>query len=191
MKRYQHLLQLIDLFHPKTIVEIGTWNGENAIRMIKQAQQHNEKVTYYGFDLFEDATAETDTAELNVKPHHSVADVLARIQSQCPDAEVVLTKGNTRETLKPMRADFAFIDGGHSVDTIAMDHKALKACPVIVHDDFYTPDESGQSPDTMKYGCNAVINGLYLDHKPTVPLPSRDPVKGGGYTQLVLTFGGM
>lgn len=187
MKRYQHLLQLIDLFQPKTIVECGTWSGDNAIRMIRQAQQHNEKVTYYGFDLFEDATPETDTAELNVKPHHSVADVLAHIQSQCPGAEVILTKGNTNDTLKPMRADFAFIDGGHSCPTIFHDHEQLKNCSVIVHDDFYTPDENGGCPDIMKFGCNMV---LASKASKLVHLPSRDPVKGGGYTQLVLTFGG-
>ena len=184
MKRYQHLLQLIDLFQPKTIVEVGTWSGDNAIRMIRQAQQHNEKVTYYGFDLFEDATPETDTAELNVKPHHTHADVLAHIQSQCPGAEVILTKGNTNDTLNPMRADFVFIDGGHSIETIRHDHEMLKESAVIVHDDFYTPDENGGIPDIDKYGCNGAGNlGKF------VLLPSRDPVKGGGYTQLVLTFG--
>lgn len=191
MKRYKHLLQLIDLFQPKTIVEVGTFDGGNAVRMIKQAQQYHEVVTYYGFDLFEDATPETDSTEFNVKPHHYIEDVLASIESQCRYAEVILTKGNTRETLKPMRADFAFIDGGHSYETIRHDHKALIGCSVIVHDDYYTPDENGNSPELLHFGCNdVVVNHGMREGKPVLLLPSRDPVKGGGYTQLVLTFGG-
>ena len=126
MTRYQTLLQLIDVFKPQTICEIGTWNGDNAIRMIKQAQQYNTHIDYFGFDLFEEATDATDKEEFNVKPHNRIDDIEAKIRENCPNAYIELIKGNTRETLKEITVDFVFLDGGHSVETIAGDYEAVK-----------------------------------------------------------------
>jgi predicted O-methyltransferase YrrM len=181
--RYDQILKVIDLVKPKTIVEIGTWSGDNAIRMIRQASQHQSKITYIGYDLFEEATAETDAVEFNVKHHNNVNDIRKKILHYCPNAEVNLIKGNTRETLlsHPPVADFAYIDGGHSIDTIAMDYRACRNIPVIIFDDYYIQDEKG-FPDTNLVGCNQLIdsmNGCFI-------LPESDPIKGGGLTKLVL-----
>ena len=62
------------------------------------------------------------------------------IREACPTAAITLVRGNTRETLKPISADFVYIDGGHSIETIQGDYDALKSSPVIVFDDFYIPD---------------------------------------------------
>src|SRR3990167_6449628 len=97
--RYGKLLSAIDLFKPQSIVEIGTWNGQNAIRMIRQAQKYHKKVAYVGYDLFEEASDTTDAEELNVKAHFSENDVECDIKKACPDAEIQLIKGNTRDTL--------------------------------------------------------------------------------------------
>jgi len=181
--RYDQILKVIDLVKPKSIVEIGTWSGDNAIRMIFQASRHHPQITYTGYDLFEEATAETDAVEFNVKPHNSVDNIRNKILHYCPNAQVNLIKGNTRETLlsHPPTGDFAYIDGGHSIDTIAMDYRACKHIPVILFDDYYVQDVNGL-PDTNIVGCNQLIESL----RGCIVLPDADPVKGGGFTKLVL-----
>lgn len=188
--RYNQLIQIIAHHKPKTIVETGTWDGHRAILMATEALKHNEKVHYIGFDLFEDATEETDKKELNVKAHHSLVDVEGRLegfQKENPGFKFTLIKGDTRETLTPRGrgyevlsrmgnlVDLAFIDGGHSVETIRSDYENLKHSKVIVFDDFYT------DRDSTEHGCNSVVEDLSR-----VVLPQADPVKGGGKVQMVL-----
>lgn len=182
--RYDQLLIAIDLFKPKSIVEIGCWNGDNAIRMIRQAQRHRKEITYTGYDLFEDATAETDEYEFNIKPHNNHHTIQEKIAENCPGAKVRLIKGNTRETLKthPPVGQFCYIDGGHSIETIASDYQLCSHIPMIVFDDYYLPDNTGLCPDIAIVGCNKLIEGL-----PGVRmLPMVDAVVGGGLTALVL-----
>ena len=182
--RYDQILQLIDLFRPSVLVEIGTWSGDNAIRMIKTAQKHHKDIAYYGYDLFEEATADTDKTEFNVKPHNTEQSVRAHILDHCPNAFVSLIKGNTRDTLRshPPQGEFCYIDGGHSLETIASDYEYTKHIPVIVFDDYYLPDNAGLCPDLSIVGCNRLVNGL----QGVRMLPEVDPVKGGGLTALVL-----
>jgi len=177
MTRYDTLLELIDKHKPQSIVEIGVWNGANAIRMINRAKQYNSDITYTGYDLFEDATQETDAKEFNVKGHNSVKAVAAYIQSET-GIKPNLVKGNTHDSLTNTVADFVFLDGGHSVETIAHDFEAVKDSKVIVLDDFYT-----DGVDTSKYGCNQLVDLLQRAYE---ILPHKDPVKGGGYCQLVV-----
>ena len=75
-------------------------------------------------------------------------------------------------------ADFVFLDGGHSIGTIALDYAAVKNSKVVVLDDYYT-----DGVDISKYGCNSLVDTSSLPHE---ILPPKDPVKGGGYTQLVV-----
>lgn len=178
--RYKQIVELIAKVKPKTILEIGTWNGYRAMEMAREALKHNERVTYYGYDLFEMATPDTDSEEMNVKPHYTkdnVARFLEEFKRANPGFDYVLTAGNTRETLPKIAVDFAFIDGGHSVETIQSDFNQVKGSKVILFDDYY---EGGI--DIEKYGCNKVVEKI--NH--TV-LPVADPVQGGGFTKLVVT----
>lgn len=187
MKRYNQLLQLIDLIRPQSIIETGVWNGHNGVRMLRRASLYN-KCSYRGYDLFEDATPELDAKELNVKHHNTVEDIQKLFKLELPDGSVTLYKGDTNSTLQPQTiADFVFIDGGHSLDTIQNDYEKLSRSKVIVLDDFYSPDDAGRCPDISKYGCNRLVAGL---KKGFVLLPQRDPVKGGGFTQFALVTGG-
>jgi predicted O-methyltransferase YrrM len=151
-KRYQQLLDIIAEIKPKSIVEVGTNSGTRADMMIREAQKHNPEVRYTGFDLFEDATAETNAAEMNAKPRASFEAVWAKLMR--PGVSLSLIRGNSRETLhgRVKIADLAFIDGGHSVETIRGDLQALRFCNVIILDDYYTA-----GVDTTKYGCNEVV----------------------------------
>ena len=137
--RYTQLTLACWHAQPEAILEIGTWNGERALQLLQCAP----RARYYGFDLFEDATDATDAEEMNVKPHNA----LAAVQQRLAGYEAQLFKGNTRTTLAAFNepVDFVWMDGGHSVETIASDwaHVRRLALPEaeIYLDDYYTgPD---------------------------------------------------
>jgi predicted O-methyltransferase YrrM len=175
--RYDQLIDAVRRKAPKSILEIGTWDGRRALQMLTVAP---EGCTYYGFDLFEDATSETDAVEKNVKPHHYMDLVLDRLSNY----PAYLYKGNTRETLplfdKPV--DFVWIDGGHSVETIRSDWENVKRVLApdawVFFDDYYTG-----SIDTSKFGCNSIIADLKHE-----VLPHKDLVAGGGFVQMVRVY---
>lgn len=191
LSRYYALLNLIRLHKPKSIVEVGTYDGERACGMLEEALRHHPDggITYTGYDLFETATAEDDSREFNVRAHPSEADVARRLHVFCAryDGRVQfrLVKGNTRDTLQPQNADFAFIDGGHSVETIQSDYAALNSSQIIVLDDYYEPDRGRQGPDTKKVGCNALIPQLTDFYV----LPTFNEVSGCGRVKMVVKFG--
>lgn len=180
--RYSQISRLLDEYRPSTCLEVGTWNGERALEMLQYG-------IYYGFDLFEDATPETDTEEFNVKPHWSVKDVGKKLAS-FGRHDFYLFKGNTRETLTkfaqefPEKIDFFWIDGGHSIETIKMDwenvQKVARKDSVILFDDYY----SGMSDETLdKIGCNRILEPLDFEL-----LPTKDWVKGGGQVQMARVY---
>lgn len=173
--RYSQLIAACAAAQPKAILEIGTWNGHRALQMLTTAP----KAKYYGFDLFEDATPDTDAAEKNVKAHYS----LRGVKSYLEGFDVTLVKGNTRETLARFEepVDFVWLDGGHSVETIASDwanvRRVLAPDAIVLFDDYYT------GIDVSEYGCNSIVLGL--EHE---VLPMRDPVMDGGWVQMVRVF---
>lgn len=175
--RYAYLIQQVLAAQPKAILEVGTWNGARALEML----QASPGSKYYGFDLFEDATPETDAAEKNVKPHHTMGQVYQTLTGY--DAQ--LFKGNTRDTLATFAepVDFVWLDGGHSVETIESDWQNVKRVlapgALVFFDDYYT----GPQIDTERYGCNRVVERLAHHVVPIV-----DNVAGGGFVQMVRVY---
>lgn len=175
--RYAYLIQQVMAAQPTAILEVGTWNGQRALEMLQVSPESK----YYGFDLFEDATPETDAEEKNVKPHHTMGSVYQTLTG----FDVQLFKGNTRETLKTFngKVDFVWLDGGHSVETIESDWENVKRClapdALVFFDDYY----SGPQIDTEKYGCNRIVERLKHHVVPLV-----DPVAGGGFVQMVRVY---
>ena len=176
-ERYNHLYRAVREKQPKAIAEIGTQAGMSAYHMLSLSPRSK----YYGFDLFEDATVETDKEEMNTKPHRTREWVLERLTG----FDATLIKGNTRETLKVFNEpiDFVWLDGGHSVETIRSDWENIKRCLTpdawVFFDDYFT----GVEIDTKKFGCNEVVKDLRHEL-----LPSKDWVKGGGSTQIVRVY---
>jgi predicted O-methyltransferase YrrM len=213
MNRYMKLLDLIKQEKPSVIVEIGTWNGDNAVRMLTTAaaalqNTHKAHLAYIGFDLFEEGTAEQDRYENNAKQrvmHRSVEEKLERLADQLSAPVkgngvatlIRLVSGNTRETLPIMAGiipqefgpvDFAFVDGGHSLETILQDMRNLwplmRPGGLIVNDDFYR----GVNNEYLnKWGCNQPLQwlGEPWAGKATV-LPGNDPLRDGGTVHLAL-----
>lgn len=175
--RYAQLLKAVREKQPRTILEVGTWNGERARQMLNLCPD----ATYYGFDLFEDATDDTDAREMNVKKHCAMDHVYVLLDGFTTQ----LFRGDTRDTLPrlcPPGIEFVWLDGGHSVETIRSDWEAIKPKLApnawVYFDDYYTG-----GIDTSKYGCNAIVSELKHD-----VMPVSDPVKGGGNVQMVRVY---
>ena len=105
-----------------------------------------------------------------------------------------LFKGDSKDTLKKTKKKlknmtFAFIDGGHSEETVLSDYKYLKHVPCIVFDDFFSKDVDGNILGDEYLGTNRLVNSLNKDKRITV-LPSQDRVKGGGRTHLAVLLNG-
>ena len=189
MQRYEQLRELVGQLKPRSICEVGTWNGDRAIDLCEEALKHQKAVLYIGIDLFEDITPEISKAELNVKPAFSLAQVKARLDAfrmDNPGFTYALKKGNSRDVLPAMKdgaekLDFVFIDGGHSIETIRSDFDALRSAKVVALDDYYSEDDAGRKPDITRFGCNAVVAGI--NH---TLLGRGDPVTGGGLVRLAV-----
>lgn len=181
--RYEQIVELVGQVKPASIVEIGVYNGVRAVAMAEEALKHKSEVHYQGFDLFEDATPQTDKEEFNAKKTQSVKQISARLdefKSKNPGFTYELVKGNTRQTLYPQAVDFAFIDGGHSVETIRSDYEALKDSKFVLFDDYYKRDPAGGIPDLDVFGANLIVDEI--NHAKV--LPSTDKVIHGGIVHL-------
>lgn len=128
------------------IMEIGTWNGDSAIGMIKTAalKVPENKIRYYGFDLFEEITPALIAEEFSPRYTPAISDIEAKIKQQTK-AKVSLFKGNTKKTLPAVidslpKMDFIYIDGGHTIETIRNDweyaSKLIKKNTVVFFDDY-------------------------------------------------------
>ena len=197
-KRYKQLADMVRHYSKGletfTIVETGTWNGGRAIEMALAAFENVSKVHYRGFDLFEQADAETDKIELNIKAHNScdainnrLEEFAAKMKENGKTFTHTLTAGNTKETMaksKFIDVDFAYIDGGHSYDTVNSDYKFLKDVPVVVFDDYYSHEDK-------KFLDNPEYNGIIktfneVKDKKKYVLPSSDPTAFGGQVHLAV-----
>jgi len=196
LPRYHQLAVLIREYKPKRIVEVGTWNGGRAIEMALAAFENSKRVHYTGFDLFEDATFELDRKEQNVKPHNNFDAVKKRLEDFAHKMKedkktftFTLIKGDSRETMQKTKkelkkTDFAFIDGGHSEETILSDYKNLIHVPVVVLDDYYSKDVDGKLPGAEFLGTNRLVESM--EKTRIFVLPSQDRVKDGGTVHLAV-----
>lgn len=171
MSRYSTLLDIVRDIKPEHVVEIGTWNGRRAIEMMAVSNCY-----YTGFDLFEDASEETDKTEFNVKSHSEMNEVAKAIEA-AGFSKFCLIRGNTHETLENHNIepfDFAFIDGGHSIETIRNDFKWVKKNiskgGTIILDDYYDPAVVGM-------GCNFLHESF---QHTTQLINGSDRLAGGG-----------
>jgi len=162
-KRYSFLLYSVFKNRPKSILEVGVYNGNRAIELIETAKIFNKNITYYGFDLFEEFYNQKEiiNKELSKYPL-STKNIKNKLKIF---KNVNLIKGNTKKTLpkfikKKIQIDFVFLDGGHSVQTIKSDWSSIKKIitnkSYVIFDDYYEIKKKVLN----KYGCNKIINSL-------------------------------
>ena len=163
-RRYRVLFTTIDQLQPRRLVEIGVLHGIHARQMIQTACRHHPAAAlhYFGFDLFEDLTDVLLHSELSKK-----ASAYSRVEQKLvkTGANIRLFKGNTKETLPQAlpiigEADFIFVDGGHSLETIQSDWSYVKTLmhehTHIIFDDYYVDT----SPALDGLGCQTLIDQL-------------------------------
>ena len=214
--RYKQLADTIRFYKPSTILETGTWNGGRAIEMALAAFDRTDLVHYIGYDLFEDATVETDKEEFNAKPHNTKSAVVKRLdefsqhmkKEKGKEFTYELHKGNVRNTLKSIyidEVDFALIGSGNSIETVQHEYNILKNVPVVMGDHFFTKDDDDKIPDEKYQGMKNLFDSIAtkkineekttedgwtsFDEKSVVRkhiLPSDDRVVDGGRTHLVV-----
>lgn len=136
--------------------------------MILTSRIFNNKIFYYGFDLFEDFYKKERILEKELSKKPLTKKIIYNNLKKL--ANVKLFKGYTSKTLKKfskkkIKIDFVFIDGGHSIKTIKNDwfwvRKFLHKKSIVVFDDFY---QTRNSNIISKFGCNLVIQKLTKDY---------------------------
>lgn len=150
---------------PFRILEVGTYNGAQAARMIRHAAargRHN--VAYYGFDLFELMTPEKNAAELSKSVLPPTAAAARKTIASAHPKLVRLFTGESYEEIESNRdtlplMDVIYVDGGHSLMTIARDWLALRslvgAKTRVVFDDYYRNRDDA--------GCKRLVDFLAAD----------------------------
>ena len=144
------------------IMEIGTYDGENALQMIRAAETKSSHINYYGFDLFEDITPEIIAEEFS-HPATPPMSKVKRMLDENTTATITLIKGNTRETLsefcgkldRPVM-DFIFIDGGHSLETVRNDWGFVS---LLMHKDTMVFFDD-YMPDFPALGCKTLVDSI-------------------------------
>ena len=158
-KRYAHILIRILFSRPKSILEIGVYQGRRSKEMIEAAKVFTNTVYYYGFDLFDLMNDKTLKKEISKVPlnEDQIYKKIGKI------ASTKLYKGFSDKTLpefisKQILIDFVFIDGGHSRETINNDwiniKKIMKNNTIVMFDDYYI----GKKNDS--YGCKFIFDSI-------------------------------
>lgn len=176
-KRYDNLFKIIQENKCRKIMEIGTWNGNHAVQMIKAANFNfpPRDIEYYGFDLFEDASDIILDKEFAKGSPPSLSSVEIKLGKT--RAKIFLYKGNTREVLPKVvenlpTMDFVFIDGGHSVETIRKDwrnvQKVMDKHTIVIFDDYWNIENAG---------CRGIVENLDKRKFKVEVLPPKDKFK--------------
>lgn len=142
--RYKQIFKEIESLKPVSIMEIGTWNGERAVQMIRVAMKFRpvSEISYVGFDLFETITKDVYKHEISkIPPFQKV--VLNNLSAT--GANIKLFVGYTEETMKNidllLNIDFVFIDGGHAAETVLNDWKGVQKVmnknTTVIFDDYW------------------------------------------------------
>ena len=147
--RYDYLLHSFNLYQPRTMIEVGVWRGDRAIQFLSLARN----LTWYaGFDLFEEMDSETFASEKMGACHpQSFEHVKQRLDTASNgNCRIDLVQGSTHSTLPAFALkhagtfDFIYLDGGHSLETIANDWNCSKQLMSdkgrVVFDDYYLND---------------------------------------------------
>ena len=138
----------------------------------------------------------TDRTELNTKPHNLYQAVEKRLndfkkyvkEKMNKEFDFDLVKGDTNKTLTEQKDfDIAYLDGGHSFETVKHDYNMCKQLPVVVFDDYFTKDaEVKKLLTNIKVQIKSLINLIKnIDEK---FFHSSDPVRGGGITHLAIVI---
>lgn len=185
--RYAQIIPIVKDRKPKVILEVGTHTGT---RPAEWYAVHKD-FTYYGFDFFEMCNHQNLAKEGKVyKSGSNMMKTAKRLTDLGLNHQ--LFKGYSKETLRTFLTDygrivdFAYIDGGHSVETIKDDWEVVqllvKKGGLVIFDDYYT-DAQSDKLDINVIGCNKIVENI----KGKQFLPQTDVVRGSlGWVKIHL-----
>jgi predicted O-methyltransferase YrrM len=163
LDRKNYILKYIRKNKPKTILEIGVFNGAFAKRMLLNATNSgNESISYTGVDLFEDLSSEVHKKEISLWA--SKKDLVHKDLSKIKNTKISLLKGYSSDLLPllegKMKFDLILIDGGHSYKTVKSDFnftkKLVNTNGAIFFDDYVNK----QGVIKEGYGINKVVDNI-------------------------------
>jgi hypothetical protein len=192
-QRYSQLIDIVREVKPKTIVEIGVHRGLRASLMCREALKFQEKIKYFGFDVFGTVDEAFHEEALNGKGMPSKDQAIERLKAIGPALQWGLIEGDTRKTLHhaglSLGADLVFIDGDHRIEVIRGDYEPFKDARCVVLDDHYVTMVGGFCPvDTSLYGCNQLVEDLVQQGRKVEKLSVADRCNHGAYAQLVAVW---
>ena len=188
-RRYSNLLINILIERPKSILEVGVYNGNRALEMIQAARVFYNEINYYGFDLFEDFQKNILEKEYSKIPisRKKITHKLSHYGT------IKLYKGFTEKTLpkflkKKILVDFIFIDGGHAIKTIENDwkycSKLMRKDSLVIFDDYYLGNKNLLS----KFGSNKTYKKISINNYRKALLPFVDEFDKKYYLQKIKMF---
>ena len=121
-----------------TYLEIGAHKGRSMMFFADNLITKVKKLHMIGYDVFDLETDDFHLQEDNGMlggNFNECFNNLTQMSTLNPNISFDLVKGYTKDTLLPTKVDWAYIDGGHSYETVKWDHEQLKDSRVIVFDD--------------------------------------------------------
>jgi len=121
-----------------TYIEVGAHRGRSIGTIGNFLKDKCKKLHIIGYDIFDAETSSFHIKEDNGKGAGNIIKcnkALSKLCKRNPHVTYELVEGYTTDSLKPSIAEWAYIDGGHSYETVKWDHEQLKDCSVIVFDD--------------------------------------------------------
>jgi len=185
-----NILELINEYNPKNVLEVGVFCGVTARNICELLEKnHKNSFSYIGVDLFGNNKASSDDEieplflknqkfsnpfktlfynyikKENLNSIESVHKLLEKFGDK-----IKLIQGDTREILENLSLEsieFAFLDGGHSYETVMNDlnilDKKLRKNAIILCDDY----EGKTKIDSVTNAINDFVNkkGLLIEKK--------------------------
>ena len=185
-----NILELINEYNPKNVLEVGVFCGVTARNICELLDKnHKNSFSYIGVDLFGNNKASSDDEieplflknqkfsnpfktlfynyikKENLNSIESVHKLLEKFGDK-----IKLIQGDTREILENLSLEsieFAFLDGGHSYETVMNDlnilDKKLRKNAIILCDDY----EGKTKIDSVTNAINDFVNkkGLLIEKK--------------------------
>lgn len=185
-----NILELINEYNPKNVLEVGVFCGVTARNICELLyKNHKNSFSYIGVDLFGNNKASSDDEieplflknqkfsnpfktlfynyikKENLNSIESVHKLLEKFGDK-----IKLIQGDTREILENLsleNIEFAFLDGGHSYETVMNDlnilEKKLRKNAIILCDDY----DGKTKIDSVTNAINDFVNkkGLIIEKK--------------------------
>jgi hypothetical protein len=155
------LLEQIEIYKPKTFLEVGVFQGVTSRNVCEKLYQINkDNFLFYGIDIFEDTNINVDNKEMTVKHNkisnplkHFIFNIVLKKNLFSINSiygflkkfknNVHLSKGFSDLELPKIemsKIDMIFLDGGHSYQTVKNDLsiilKGIKKNKIIICDDY-------------------------------------------------------